>query len=78
LRLPADVLAAIEEIARVTDRSRSWVIVRALRRYLATEGAEILEVAQGRADIAAGDTRDMDEVLEEVERIVRSPAGEAA
>jgi predicted transcriptional regulator len=78
LRLPVDVLAAIEQVAMATDRSRSWVIVRALKRYLMTEGAQILDVVEGRAQIAAGDVHDMDDVLDEVERIIRSPAGEAA
>jgi len=78
LRLPVDVLSAIEKVGEATDRSRSWVIVRALRRYLATEGAQILDVVKGRAQIAAGDSHDMDEVLEEVERIVNSPSGAAA
>jgi predicted transcriptional regulator len=78
LRLPAEILAAVEQIATATDRNRSWVIVRALRRYLMTEGAQILDVVEGRAQIAAGEVHDMDDVLDEVERIVRSPAGEAA
>src|SRR5258708_7623012 len=43
LRLPVDTLAAIEQVAKATDRTRSWVIVRALRRYLLTEGAQILD-----------------------------------
>jgi predicted transcriptional regulator len=77
LRLPVDVLAAIEQVAKATDRSRSWVIVRALKRYLLTEGAQILDVVEGRAQIAAGDVHDVDEVLDEVERIIRSPADEA-
>lgn len=78
LRLPVGTLSAIEQVAKATDRTRSWVIVRALRRYLLTEGAQILDVVEGRAQIAAGDAHDMDDVLDEVERIVRSPAGEAA
>ena len=78
LRLPMETLAAIEQVARAADRSRSWVIVRALRQYLMTEGPQILDVVEGRAQIAAGDAHDMDDVLDEVERIGRSPAGEAA
>jgi predicted transcriptional regulator len=75
LRLPTDTLAAIEQVAKATDRTRSWVIVRALRRYLMTEGAQILDVIEGRAQIAAGDVHDMDDVLDEVERIVRLDPG---
>src|SRR5580700_11258665 len=55
LRLPVDTLAAIEKVAEACDRTRSWVIVRALRRYLMTEGSQILDVIEGRAQIAAGD-----------------------
>jgi predicted transcriptional regulator len=77
LRLPVDTLAAIEKVAKACDRTRSWVIVRALRRYLMTEGSQILDVIEGRAQIAAGDAHDMDDVLDEVERLVRSPPGEA-
>lgn len=76
MRLPIDVLEAVERVAKVTDRSRSWVMVRALRRYLATEGADILSVIEGRAQIEAGRSHDMDDVLDEVERVIRTPSGE--
>jgi predicted transcriptional regulator len=78
LRLPVDVLASIEQVAKATDRTRSWVVVRALRRYLMTEGAQIIAVVEGRTQIAEGNVHDFEGVLNEVERIVRSPAGEAA
>ena len=77
IRLPRDVLAAIEQVAKASDRTRSWVLVRALRRYLATEGADILAVVEGRVQIAAGDSHDMDDVLDEIERIIRPPASVA-
>lgn len=38
LRIPIDVLGDIEKIATASDRTRSWVIVRALKLYLASEG----------------------------------------
>lgn len=74
MRLPNDVQVAVEAIAKATDRSRDWVIVRALRRYMMTEGADILAVVEGRAQIAAGDAHHMDDVLDDIERIIRSPA----
>ena len=77
IRLPRDVLAAIEQVAKASDRTRSWVLVRALRRYLATEGADILAVVEGRAQIATGDSHDMDDALDEIERIIRAPASVA-
>jgi len=36
ITLPRDVLAAADRRARALDRSRSWLIVEALRAYLAT------------------------------------------
>jgi predicted transcriptional regulator len=69
LRVPSDILQAIEAIAAATDRTRSWVMVRALKRYLATEGADVFAVAEGRRQIAAGDAHDVDAVIDEVETL---------
>lgn len=74
LRLPADVLEAIERIAATSDRTRSWVMVRAMRLYLAGEGAEILNVADGLAQLDNGESEDMDDVIAQVEQIVRGNA----
>lgn len=74
LRLPVDVLEAIERIAETSDRSRSWVMVRAMRLYLAGEGAEILNVADGMAQLDNGESEDMDDVIAQVEQIVRGNA----
>lgn len=74
LRLPKEVLADIELIADTCDRSRSWVIVRALRQYLTTEGADILAVRHGRSQVKGDDVHDMDDVLREIDEIVRGTA----
>lgn len=74
LRLPVDVLEAIERIAETSDRSRSWVMVRAMRLYLAGEGAEILNVANGLGQLDNGESEDMDDVIAQVEQIVRGNA----
>jgi predicted transcriptional regulator len=74
LRLPVDVLQRIEEIARATDRTRSWVMVRALKQYLAREGKDILAAVEGRRQIAAGQVHDMDEVLDELDAITKDDA----
>lgn len=72
LRVPVDILAEIEKIAEASERTRSWVIIRALRLYLAGEGADISAALKGRKQIADGDSHDMDDVLREIEDIVRS------
>ena len=66
IRLPEEVLAAIEQIAETCDRTRSWIMVRALKMYLASEGADILAVRKGREQVANGDVHDMDDVLQEI------------
>jgi predicted transcriptional regulator len=75
LRLPVEVLKQIEAIAEVSERTRSWVMVRALKQYLAGEGRDILAAVEGRKQIAAGNSHDMDDVLGEMEAIAK---GEAA
>ena len=74
MRLPVDVLAQIEEIAGICERSRSWVFVRALKAYLAEEGREIIENAQAKRDIEAGLGHDLDDVIDEVDAILRGAA----
>lgn len=75
IRLPEEILAAIEQIAETCDRSRSWVMVRALKLYLAGEGADILAVRKGREQVAGGDAHDMDDVLREIHEIVSRKVG---
>lgn len=74
IRLPLDVLSEIEDVARTCERSRSWVIVRALKSYLAGEGREVLELARSRQAVDAGDVHDLDEVIEDVEAITKGAA----
>ncbi|MCP8885379.1 ribbon-helix-helix domain-containing protein [Devosia sp. XJ19-1] len=74
MRLPLDVLKSVETIAAATERSRSWVIVRALRFYLAGEGREILEVAAGLRELEAGQGEDIDDVIADIEKIIRGDA----
>ena len=71
VRIPVDVLADIEKIAAATDRTRSWVMVRALRFYLAGEGADILAVLRGREEAARGGGHDIDDVVAEMDEIIR-------
>ncbi|WP_288429414.1 ribbon-helix-helix domain-containing protein [uncultured Agrobacterium sp.] len=69
LRIPQEVLSDIEKIAETTDRSRSWIIVRALKTYLLNEGADILSIRKGREEIDAGDVEDLDEIVADLKRI---------
>jgi len=74
LRLPEDMLKDIETIARATERTRSWVIVRALKYYLQQEGNDILDIAAGLDDVRAGRIVDADTVFSELERLSKDDA----
>ncbi len=74
LRLPVDILQKTETIAAASERSRSGVIVRALRHYLAAEGADILKAMEGQRQLDAGESETLDAVIEDIESIVRGDA----
>ena len=75
LRVPSEIVKSIETIAEATDRSRSYIIVRALKTYLLNEGADVLSAIGGRDQIAAGEYEDIDDLIADVDKIV---AGQAA
>jgi predicted transcriptional regulator len=70
IRMPLEVLADIERIAGVIDRTRSWVMVRALKLYLAGVGEEVLSQLRAREQNAEDGGHDADEVMRELEQIV--------
>jgi predicted transcriptional regulator len=70
LRIPVDVLTDIQAIAEATERSRSYIIVRALRTYLLNEGSDIFAAMKGREQIAAGEHEDIDDVIADMDRII--------
>lgn len=74
LRLPVDVLADIETIAAASERTRSWVMVRAMRYYLATEGKDILEIERAREGMRQGKFQDMDTLLDELDALNKDDA----
>jgi predicted transcriptional regulator len=67
LRLPEEMLKEIETIAAATERTRSWVIVRALKYYLAAEGKDILDILEAKEQVRRGEVMDMDDLLKELE-----------
>ncbi|PYB76883.1 CopG family ribbon-helix-helix protein [Rhizobium wuzhouense] len=74
LRLPLDLLADVEAVAQACERSRSWIMVRALKAYMAQEGREILELAQAREAVANGEGIDAEDVLAELDAIIKGAA----
>ena len=74
LRIPEDMLKVIEAIAKASDRSRSWVIVRALKYYLMQEGNDILQILKGEEQIRNGEVIDAEELFAELMSPIKDDA----
>lgn len=74
MRLPVDLLKDIETIAGACERTRSWVIVRALKAYMMAEGGEVLDIVRAREELQAGIGVDSDDLIAELEQIVKGQA----
>ena len=62
LRIPADLIETLDKIAVALERSRSWVMLRALRQYIADEDQEVLDVQEGIAEAERGEMIPIEEV----------------
>lgn len=69
LRLPMSWVSDFDRIAEILGRDRAWVMQHALSRYLAHEGAEILDDAAGLAQLDQGKAVDLDDVLQKARSI---------
>ena len=77
LRLPSDLIEAFDQLAAALDRSRSWVMVRALRQYIDDgEGAEIAEDTESLAELDRGEIVSSEESLRRVREIIARAAAE--
>jgi predicted transcriptional regulator len=70
LRIPANVIETLDKVAAVLERTRSWVILRAIRQYLADEGQEVLDVQEGIEEAERGEVVDFDEVMADLDKII--------
>jgi predicted transcriptional regulator len=62
VRLRPDLLERADRLAAMLERSRGWVMEKALERYLDEEEREIAEVRQSLAEAEAGEVVDGEEV----------------
>jgi predicted transcriptional regulator len=70
IRVPADVVERLDKVAAILERPRSWVILRAIRQYLADEGQEVLDVQEGIEEAERGEVVDFDEVMAGLDKII--------
>jgi predicted transcriptional regulator len=70
LRVPSDLIETLDKIAAALQRPRSWVMLRALRQYVADEGQEVLDVQEGIAELDRGEGIPIEDVLAEMDEII--------
>ena len=70
LRVPAEIIEALDKVAAILERPRSWVMLRAIRQYLADEGQEVLDVQEGIAELERGEGIPIEDVLAEMDEII--------
>jgi len=70
LRVPVDLIKTLDKIAAALERPRSWVMLRALRQFIADEGQEVLDVQEGIAELDRGEGIPIEDVLAEMDEII--------
>lgn len=71
VRLPADIVEKLDKVAAIMERPRSWVILDAVREYLADEGQEMLDIQAGIEEADRGETVPFEDVLAEMAEKIR-------
>ena len=68
IRADKALVEKLDKIAKAMDRSRNWVVTRALDDYATRTARDLARIDAGLAAIKAGDTLDADEVFAEIDK----------
>src|SRR6185437_5310657 len=73
MRVPTDIVDAYDRLAKILERPRIWVMLRALRAYMDAEGFEIIEDSEVLAELdAGGDSVSAEDVIAEMRDMVEA------
>lgn len=61
-RIDAETQARLDQLAKATERSRSWLVADAVRRYVEEEGWQIAAIEEGVREADAGNFATEEEV----------------
>ncbi len=78
VRLSAERLKEVDELADAMDRTRTWVVTDALMRYLEVERQWLERVRAGQASIARGEGIAHHEVMDRLRSRVSANRGKPA
>lgn len=55
IRLDDDTLAALDKLAEATERSRNWLVTRAVQDYIALNAWQVAKIESGLRAASAGE-----------------------
>ncbi|MEB8433869.1 CopG family ribbon-helix-helix protein [Cocleimonas sp. KMM 6892] len=55
IRLPIEVLERLDELAKITDRSKAWLMAHAIEQYVEHESWQIKAIESTLAKVQQGD-----------------------
>lgn len=61
-RIDEETQSRLDQLAKATERSRSWLVADAIRRYVEEEGWQVAAIEEGVRQADAGDFATEDEV----------------
>lgn len=61
-RIDEETQSRLDQLAKATDRSRSWLMADAIRRYVEEEGWQVAAIEEGVRQADAGDFATEDEI----------------
>nr|WP_294509328.1 CopG family ribbon-helix-helix protein [uncultured Bilophila sp.] len=61
-RIDEETQSRLDQLAKATDRSRSWLVADAIRRYVEEEGWQVAAIEEGVRQADADDFATEDEV----------------
>lgn len=70
-RLDQDTLVALDQLAEHYERSRAWLVAKAVSRYVKEEGAFLAFLKEGEAAIDRGDYVTHDDLIAEIRNMRR-------
>jgi predicted transcriptional regulator len=69
-RLDPDTFAGLDRLAAYYDRSRAWLVAKAVERYVQEEGQFFAFIQEGEDAIAAGDFVTHDQLVAEIDAML--------
>ncbi|WP_394026447.1 CopG family ribbon-helix-helix protein [Desulfovibrio falkowii] len=61
-RIDEETQSRLDQLAKATNRSRSWLVADAIRRYIEEEGWQVVAIEEGARQADVGDFASEEEV----------------